>query len=59
MPWIAPLAAASPRVGPTFLAKNGKTNFPKLIRALKNTPCFCNCVLLNSFQHYVQTLWLF
>jgi len=42
------LVAASPRLNRTFLAKNGKTNF----RALKNPPCFCNCILLNLIQHH-------
>ena len=43
---MAPEAAANPKVGKTFLAKNGNTSFPKLSKLLKKPPCFCNCVLL-------------
>ena len=44
---MAPEAAANPKVGKTFLAKNGNTSFPKLSKLLKKPPCFCNCVLLK------------
>jgi len=44
---MSPEAAASHRVGTTFLAKKVKTNFLKLIIALKNPSYVCNCVLLN------------
>ena len=46
-PWMAPEAAANPKVGKTFLAKNDNTSSPKLSKLLKKPPCFCNCVLLK------------